>query len=736
MKKFLKSNVLVWIYFALAFVIELTAVIVTSGKFYIRSPYIFLLLQLLIAFVLLSIPSHKARHIVASALLIAFMAINLVFIVIFEMTETIFDYGMFALRNDGMAILESVPINFAFFTVCALSIALYIVFGSRFIRHAEPPVAIKWWAIPGAVVSVAIMGVVLYLNNRNFESDVTDKLYRSSEASYCEYGTVGNFLNELVKGVFFSNVKLGDEAQLENYIYDANNIYYSNFDNNSEYNVITILAESFEWHGFMQDLDLFVNGYNIKYQNYTDINGQAYLNAEQVLRELYPNLYSFYDNSLVMSNFYSREKTDISENISVLGAYPTNVYINYDFPNNAMSSSLPNVLKTLDEDITCNSFHNGSYTYYNRNKELISLGFDSYTATEQMKKMGMTDHSAKGERNLDAEMIEVCADKMFPTDKRFYTYITSITMHGQYTYRKNLDERGYYDAMAKFGFKPRKGDSFAAFNHNNFYYYAACVMELDRAIGVIMQELEERELKDNTIIAMFGDHNTYYSSLSNYVKDIDNEKDNNYTNLYRVPLMINVPDVLFNQVKTHISSTLVEELKNKYVLAGYNETDALNLATEQINERYVVGGGKQIIIKKFMCTADMVPTLMDLCGINVFGNLYFGHSAFELTESVLYSRAYDMFITDNMYFVSLNNIKYVRKDNTVQNNDVALKYADIKFYDKEDHISEVEIEAKILLDKLSACNRIFYNNYFARKNINDNTKTNNQIFKEKLIAIN
>ena len=55
------------------------------------------------------------------------------------------------------------------------------------------------------------------------------------------------------------------------------------------------------------------------------------------------------------------------------------------------------------------------------------------------------------------------------------------------------------------------------------------------------------------------------------------------------------------------------------------------------------------MIKKFMCTADIVPTLFDLLGINVYGNLYFGHSAFDIQDSVLYSRAYDMFITDNMY---------------------------------------------------------------------------------------
>ena len=190
-------------------------------------------------------------------------------------------------------------------------------------------------------------------------------------------------------------------------------------------------------------------------------------------------------------------------------------------------------------------------------------------------------------------------------------------------------------------------------------------------------------------------------------------------------------------VKTHIKFTMINELSNMLVAenSGLDTNAALTLATDKINERYKISGN-QILVKKFMCTADILPTLFDLCGINVYGNLYFGHSAFELDTSVLYSRAYDIFITDNMYFVSLNNIKYIRRDNPLINNDPALKYADIKYYDSEEHVNEVEVEAKKLLDKLSVCNRIFYNNYWTRKNINDNTKTNIQIFVEKLKGIN
>ena len=719
MKEFLKKNSLIFIYFLIAVLIELFGVLVTSNVFYIRSPWLFLLIQAIFVGILFCIPNNKARHIVASVFLGLFAIVNLVFIVIFEMTETLFDYGMLNLRNDGMAILESVPINFLFFSVCMLMIVCFIVFGARYVRHTDKQVGFKFSKIIMPIVLVVVLlanSLVLYFNNRKFQENVQAKLYRSSEASYCELGITANFINEIFKGNFFSKIKLGDEEELESYIYEEVNS--SNFSENAdkEYNLVTILVESFEWTSFVQDFDLFLNGYNIEYQNYTNPDtNQAYTRAEEILRELYPNIYAFYDNSIALTNFYSREKTDIAENLSFLGSYPTNAYINYDFPNNEIATAMPNVLKALDEDISTQAFHNGSYTYYNRNVELISAGFDSYTASEQMYKKGMANWAGKGERNLDYDMIVTCADEMFPTDTRFYTHITTITMHGQYTHRRNLEERGYYDKMAEFGITTMKGSSTKAFNHNNFYYYSACVMEFDKALGEIMSQLSTRGLLDNTILLLYGDHNAYYSSLSNYVKHIDNEKAENYTNLYRVPCMIYYPNM------AEIANLLNDEKASK------------------VDSRYVIrstSNGTQIQVKKFACTADIMPTLMDLLGINYYENLYFGHSIFDDEVSVLYSRAYDMFITDSVYFSSLNNIKWIRKDQPIERNDPARSYADLSQYDSDDHINEVEEEAKILLKKLDTCNRIFYNNYFNRKNIHNNELKNVEIFKTNMQTIN
>ena len=278
--------------------------------------------------------------------------------------------------------------------------------------------------------------------------------------------------------------------------------------------------------------------------------------------------------------------------------------------------------------------------------------------------------------------------------------------------------------MESYGIVPRtstsKADETEVFNHNNFYYYSACVKEFDVALGKIMSELENRGLKESTLILIYGDHNTYYSNLSNYVKNIENDDDDNHTNLYRVPCMIYHPEIenVINVINTNFSG----EVGKRFIFGEF-----LNSKGEQV---------KNIQVKKFTCTADIVPTLLDLMGINYYENFYFGNSVFSENTSVLYSRAYNVFMTDSVYFSSLKKIKWQRENGNTNENKIALKYADISTYNKDEHIKEVEKEARNLLEKLDACNRVFYNDYFALKNINNTAKTNAEIYADNIKAIN
>ena len=457
-------------------------------------------------------------------------------------------------------------------------------------------------------------------------------------------------------------------------------------------NVLTVLCESLEWYTFLRGDGEYAMAMKEEYPNALDI-------PQEVLSELYPNLTEYYNQSVVMTNFHSREKTDIAETISIMGSYPTGAYVNYEFAGNTIPYTLPNTLKTLTGgDIYLRSFHNGFKTFYNRDEAHPMLGFEGLTDMYDMEEMSNKIEAAggketfynymdEGTRNLDSEMVETAKDLMFPTDGRFYSYITTITMHGMYYDRENL--RGDYNANLAKGralldqYIPLEEEENNFVNAESLYYYMTTGLELDYMLGCIKRELAERKdektgkpLSDNTVIVLFGDHNAYYQEMSNYVKGIDGyETDKKFTDLYNVPLMI----------------------WDKDLIASMSEEER--------------------IVDKFTCTADIVPTLLDLLGINYYTNMYYGHSIFSDEVSVLYSRAYDNFIGDGILRRSVKDNMYLYDGLTETGVPVA------------DTIAAFEKEGTELVQRIKFCDYIFKQDHFG-------VKANYDKFQQKLKEIN
>ena len=602
MKVFLKNNISLILYVVIAIILETLTNILVCGNPFILSPWFAISLLVLIVTLLSFIKKGIIRYYVASSLILVQGVLNLFCVILYDMTGTLFDYGMFNLRNDGMGILESIPMNFTYLYIFMILLSGYFMFVKKYANKENHP-KVKWLNVISytLIFTMACTNVfcIFKINNKNVS--YKDRLYTTGN-NYQRYGATSNFINQIYKGVFFSSIEEMDEETIDNYI-------YSNISSPTEYfgvsegnNLVTILAESLEWTAFIYDKENYPNGlYDI---------------TQEQIDYLFPNLTYFYNNGVSLTNNYAREKTDISENLSIIGSYPTDVYINYDYPTNTNPFTVPNILKSSDNSIQTYSFHNGYASYYNRSESLKSLGFDKFYGMEDMFELSdsydtptMYDHAGDGERNLDSEMIITCKDLMFPTDTRFNTYITSITMHGMYYERDNLKK--WYDKIDSINVLPKSSDE----NKNAFRNYVAAVMEFDYALGIIIEDLTKKNLLDNTTIVIFGDHNTYYQGLSNYVKNIYNYNDENYTNLYRTPMII---------------------------------LDS-NLESQKIT--------------KFTTIYDVVPTILDLFGFKYYTNMYYGTSIFSDEESILYSRAYDIFLTDKIYFSSLTNILY--KDKSV-----------------------------------------------------------------------
>ncbi len=651
--KFLDRNWII-IYNAITLIlIELMAVLVTSGKFYISSPQIILSLILLISVCLYIIKSQFVRYITSITIMSCFAIVDIIFIVIYEMTGQVFEFQMFSLRNDAFAIIESIPINTLYFFVVGIVISIFVIYGKRYlnISHCKMIEHKREITIKVASILISILFLFLSVTSLSVTKNFYDELiYSTSDNSYSKSGVLPNFFTEMYKGLKNNEEYECDFNELTSYLFDENQIKKSNHKDNfeKEYNVVTVLCESLEWMAFICDLEKYPNGLQLK-----DPTGKN-RTQDELARDLFPNLYKVIDESTIMTNFHSKEKTDISENYSNIGVYPTNSYTNYDFYDNTISLSLANTLKALDSDISCNVFHNGTNTFYNRDVYERTIGFDNYYAYDELKECAeFTDWYNEGERNLDSEMVDCFKDVMFPTNKRFYTYIISITSHGQYTYRDSLSN--YYEKLNDYGIYVDPDKPFSD-TVNAYHSYVGACMELDNMIGRIYEELEERGLLENTVISLFGDHNCYYQGLSNYVKDIpDNYKEKNvdYTFLYNVPWIVRIPN-----------------------------SDAC-------------------LVDKFTCTADILPTLYDILGIDVYGNFMYGNSAFNEEESILYSRAYNFFVGNDIIYTSLNNIKYQGEL--------------VNIYD-------ITNKTQKLVNKIKNIDLVFYNDYFSQ-NVTDNLKS-------------
>ncbi len=651
-QRFFKENYLMFGYIAASLIIELTGVAVTSGKFYMTEPWLFFTFIAIVCLISQYLPGHRSRYVLFLAALLGNFALDLIFIIVFDSTGgTVFDYAMLKLRNDAITIVETLPFDFAYVFVSVIVITMYATFGFMLTKRIQKPnvsVSAKITTAALCVIALGSNAMLAYFGNfKNDSNDLNYMLDQTETGTYSNKGIIGNLYNELVRGLWFSDIDVGDISELHDFIYASITEPTEYFGRASDYNVVTVLCESFEWFTFLYDAQRYPNGY--ARQTLESVTREH--DAQKIIADLhtlYPNLYRFYESqsTVILNNSYSLEKTDISENKTIIGNYPLFEYINYAYPENTLPYSLPNIMRNMFE-VESNSFHNGYKTFYNRNiHHENALGFKSYTAAEDMNFVG--DDTGVGERNLDSIMFDTCKDRMFPTDRRFNTYITTITQHGQYAERDNLQE--YYDKLDALEILPYDENDEDA---NALRYYCAAGMDFDKAIGIMLDYLDANDLADKTLITLFGDHNVYYQGVSNYVKNITGTSAPNYCELYRVPVMIKVGN---------------QSLGNP-------------------------------VINKFTCVADIYPTILDLLGVTTFSNLNYGVSAFNTkSSSILYSRAYNKFLTDKIYFNSLSNILY--------------KSADVD----EKYISDIQKTASELLEKISHVNRIFASDFFKGDN--------------------
>lgn len=679
MRRFLKNNLIVWTFVVCCVLIEYLSVCFTAGFPFLMKPYYFLLIVIIFASILILVKNKIAQTVLGGLVLIGQSVLEVGMVFLYDSNGTFFEWSMMSQRNDAAGALQKIDLNVWLVLICVALVALFIALSVVFIvksplykamkefskverkefkRILKNREKIKWQkrrkiitnSVTSGVLSLSILVAffVPFLSGvEQSHASYVEKLYGSTYNTYQQYGITGNAVYQAISGIYSNKVDTSNMEKVTSAIYgdgsDEEKLEISEYFGVSEgNNLVYILVESFEWYAWLNE----------------------WYDAE-TLQTLYPNLYKFMGESVVLDNFYAREKTDTSEILSLLGSNPTGEYVNYGFPENEYPWSLPNMFRSAVENSEntlygVNSFHHNYGSFYNRKTLHNSLGFDYFYSIEDMEEHGVVGTVDKGEWckdewTLDSLAWDKMRDFMFPSVKeneQFMTFAITFVMHGLYVERENLKNgyngENYYASLDSYGLYPAGNGEKSDYLRN----YAAAVMDFDRAIGIMMNTLEEKDLLDRTTIVMFADHNTYYNNLAYYAKGIDETYN---SELYRIPCMI------------------------------YDQK-----LTAKMEEN-----GDSTTISKFTTTADLIPTILDLFGIHGWKNLYFGTSVFvPEVESIIYSRAYGIFVTDKLICYSANKLLYTCEGFAQE--------------DKEDFIER----ATIHLNKLEILDKIFYGNYF------------------------
>ncbi|MCF2677368.1 LTA synthase family protein [Pseudoflavonifractor phocaeensis] len=214
--------------------------------------------------------------------------------------------------------------------------------------------------------------------------------------------------------------------------------------------------------------------------------------------ELTPTLYKLANEGFVFNNYYTAlhyTSTSNGECQTLLGLYPKN--------GNPITMKRTGVLGTnayfsLAQQLGREGYqvlgYHGNYDMYGRQASHTNLGY-----TWKQFGTGLdVDTTSSGEiawPARDTQVIENSVDDYINSDQPFHVYY--LTISGHMPYSNNRIVQPYLDQVRALPYSQTTQN------------YMATVMEVDRALELLLQKLEEAGKLDKTLIIATGDHIPY-----------------------------------------------------------------------------------------------------------------------------------------------------------------------------------------------------------------------------------
>lgn len=329
------------------------------------------------------------------------------------------------------------------------------------------------------------------------------------------------------------------------------------------------------------------------------ITAEAF-SGEIIDEELTPTLYRLSTKGIQFTDYYQPASagTTGGEYEIVFGALPTSggsSFKKMTGRNNYMTlGSQLNRLGYYGQ-----AFHNNTYTFYDRNKTHNSIGY-----SEGFMGMGngMEEYVDNQWPESDLEMMEGTIP-LYIEKENFNIYYMSVSGHNGYDYNSNDMTKKNWDRVKDLDYSNRvKG-------------YIACQLELEDALTYLMEQLEEADLLNDTVIVLSADHFPY---------GLDDDA-----------AVGNMP---------YLSE-----------LYGYNVTNYL----ERDHNTLIIWSGilenlDPIVVDTPVSSLDILPTLSNLFGTDYDSRLFVGRDIFSEAEPLVFNMNYDWKTDKGTYYAWTN----------------------------------------------------------------------------------
>lgn len=333
-----------------------------------------------------------------------------------------------------------------------------------------------------------------------------------------------------------------------------------------------------------------LNSYSGKFEGYNLILLTAEGFSPYVLsEELTPTLYRMATEGYQFTNFYNPVwgvSTSDGEYTLCTGQIPkAGVWSFKESANNDLPFTMGNQYRF--QGLTPRAYHDHSYSYYDRDLSHPNAGYLYKGRGNGLDLKNQWPES-------DLEMMQKTVDD-YIDDPLFHTYYMTVSGHLNYTFTGNMMAAKHKSEVANLDLS------------EHCKAYIACNIEFDRAMGYLIQRLEDAGIADKTLIVFSNDHYPY-------------------------------------------GLTEAEQLE----LAGLDKFDPMY---EMYKSRLVIWSGDMKgdsgkVIDKICYQPDIIPTISNLLGLPYDSRMLSGTDIFSDSEGLVIFKDYSWQTEKGIYITS------------------------------------------------------------------------------------